>query len=235
MIVACSFVWAVQFVKEKKLFVYLIWIAFAYLWHHSCLLLIPVYLLAFSKSKWNNSFYNLIILIICIYIGSNPSWISIMTRFSNVLTFIGYDHYSMMMDELTDQSLMSGYGLFGPRMLMILFSYVLVIVYYPSMCKYHNDKMVDLYFKLAFIGMCSFYLLNSTGVIFRRPVQYFEIFTLPMIAYTLAYLKNRNQSIPFLMLAISSCAFVYLQIYSESNLPETEQTFSLYKFFFFQS
>lgn len=235
MIVACSFIWSIQFVKDKKIVYYLVWIACAYLWHRSSLILIPIYLLAYSRIKWSNTFLNICLLVICIYVGSNPSWIGLMSRFSNLLSFIGYDHYAEIMDELTDGSLMYGHGLFGPRMLMILLSYVMVIVYYPSVCKYfNNDKMVDFYFKLAFIGICLFYLFDSTGVVFRRPVQYFEIFTLPMIAYTLAYLKNKSHTIPFLLLMISSCAYLFLQIYAESNLPATEQTYSLYNFFFFQ-
>ena len=233
MIAACAFVWGAQFIPQKNWKMYLVFLIWAYLWHHSSLMLAPVFLLCLDKTVWDNKWLNFVILGICFTLGQTPTWINIMSRFSGLLTFMGYEHYTNMMGELLDQSEFTSHG-FGPRMIIVFISYLFIIYYYPKTRKYFNDINLDVYFKLAFIGICGFYLFDSTGVEFRRPVQYFEIFTLPVLGYTLYYLKHHPTfTLQYLILLTATSSFVFLQCYADFNSPVESRVASLYQFFFY--
>ncbi len=231
-IAACSFVWAVMFIQNKRLFPYLIWLAFAYTWHHSALLLLPVFLLAYDKSTWNRPWLNIGILGICLILGNTPTWVASITQLGDILQLLGYQNYADNLEEITNTNNYVRFT-FGPRMFVNMTGYILVLFYYPKVRAYFEQSTIDIYFKLFFIGICAYYLFVNTNQLFLRPVIYFTIFAIPMIAYTLTYLYKSRRLLAFAIMLFSTMTFTYLCCFADAGLPETYRTSYLYQFYQF--
>ena len=160
-----------------------------------------------------------------------PVWVSLVERFGDAISFIGYDYYAGKLDKLVDIEKFKSYS-FGPRKIVIFIVYLFSIYYYPYYRKYFINGKFDLYFKLFFIGVCAYYLFDNTIVIFRRPVRYFDIFALPIVGYTLSYLKYSKRSLYRIMFA-SSISFLYLQCVADISVQESLRKSSLFQFYFF--
>lgn len=231
MIAACIFVWASLFIENKRFIPYIFAIILAYFFHHSALILIPIFLLSYDKTIWKNKWICLAIVVICFVLGNMPSWIFLLDRISMLLSFIGYDYYAVQMDDLLNVENFVTYT-FGPRKFAILVSNCFAIYFYPKIRKfYEQDVFLDICFKLFFIGVCAYLLFDNTIVVFRRPTQYFTIFSIPMLGYTLAYLKKSKQIVWFAIMLLLCSSFIYLQCYSEIGMPEQLRRSSLYQFY----
>lgn len=230
LVAASIFVFAATKIPSGKWKSFLLLLLIAFTWHHSVVILLPLYLLRYDKLIWDKKMINLIILFACLIIGNIPTWIGIMIRLGSFFEFIGYDYYAENLSSLTDIDKMSSYN-FGPRKLTLLACNLFVVVLYPRVRTLIADKSkIDLFFKLSFIGMCLYYLFDNTLVFFRRPVEYFTIFLLPMVGYTLYYLKiNNTRKIFYYIMLVSSCSFLLLQCYIESTKPEYERQSTLYQ------
>lgn len=231
MIAACIFVYSTQFIRDRKLVKYLLCMALAYLWHHSSLMLVPIYFLTYDKSTWSNNKINLSVFIACIILGHNPLWISGLSNIGALISGLGYDNYADALDILTDSNETTAFT-FGPRLIATLVTYAIVIWLYPKVCKYFNSRTVNLVFKLFFIGACSYWLLVNTNMIFRRPVAYFTIFALPAIGYSLSYLYRMKKYIILIILLLASMSFTYLSCYIDSGKPINDRGSYLYEFYF---
>ena len=226
-LVACSFIWATKYILEKKKVHYLIWVAVAYLMHHSVLLLVPIFLLAYDKTKWTNTKLNISIFIFCILIGNVPFWINKVLVFSNLLSWMGYDNY---LENLTDSDTFRSFN-FGPRMIVVLATYIFCIINYNKVSLYFKDRAFDLYFKLFMIGCCGYYLFINTTLVFLRPIEYFTIFALPVCTYTLMYLKRKN-ALYFYLMVFCAMAFTFLSCYADYNVAEEDRRMQLFQFCF---
>lgn len=226
-LVACSFIWATKFIIEKKKVHYLIWVAIAYQMHHSVLLLVPTYFLVYDKTKWNKMKLNILVFVFCFFMGNTPYWIGKVMVFSDVLTWMGYDNY---LSNLTDADTFRSFN-FGPRMIVVLSTYIFCIINYNKVSLYFKDRAFDLYFKLFMIGCCGYYLFINTTLVFLRPIEYFTIFALPVCAYTLIYLKRKN-ALYFYVMAFCAMAFTFLSCYADNNVIEEERRMQLFQFCF---
>ncbi len=231
-IAACSFMWAAMFIQNKRLLPYLIWLAFAYTWHHSAFLLLPVFLLAYDKSIWNRPLLNISILGVCLFLGNIPTWVASITQLSDILQLLGYQNYVDNLEEITNTNNYVRFT-FGPRMFVNMTGYILVLLYYPKVREYFEQSNIDIYFKLFFIGICAYYLFVNTNQLFLRPVIYFTVFAIPMIAYTLTYLYKSRKVLAFAIMLLSTMTFTYLCCFADAGLPEHNRTSYLYQFYQF--
>ena len=230
MIAACTYLFAVRFISKKRLFPFLLCAAFAYLWHHSSLIMLPFFLLGYSHFVWDKTWLNITIFVLCVIIGNTPTWVNGLEQISPMLAFLGYDYYVDMMDKVLDTSNAKVFDI-GPRFLMTFLSYLLVIIFYPKARKSFNSPLLDIFFKLFFIGACIYYLFINLGVLFLRPVLYFTIYALPVTAYVLCYLKNKN-NLFFLLLILTTMTFTYISCYSDYRAPMVDRKSYLYQFYF---
>ena len=231
MIAACTYFWGTRFINEKKISSFIICGIFAYLWHHSSIIFFPCFLFAFSHLVWNKTWINLSLFITCVVVGLTPTWVDLLNRFTPALAMLGYDNYSDMMGQLLDPTNGTSFNV-GPRYLFAVFSYVLVIFYYPKARKFFNSPIFDLYFKFFLIGCCLYYLLVNVGMIFLRPVLYFSIFSLPVTAYILVYLQKTKNYLLFVLLLMFTMTYTYISCMSDAGLPEAERRSYLYHFYF---
>lgn len=230
-IVACSFVFACKYIVDRNWKAYFIWVAIAYTMHTSALFLAPFYFLICDKTIWNKTWVNIGIFIVCVVIGMTPTFVDNLTRLGGLLSFIGYDYYSDMMSDITDSSNFRSYSI-GPRMIVNICTYVICILLYRKVRLWVNSEKFDFMFKLFFIGTCGYYLFVNTSGIFLRPMYYFQIFALPLTAYTLCYLKMNRKNIIYLLLIIFSLSYNFLSCYADSDAQKEDQRSQLYQFCF---
>lgn len=230
-IVACSFVFACKYIVDRNWKAYFIWVAIAYTMHTSALLLIPFYFLIFDKTIWNKTWVNIGLFIACVVIGMTPTFVDNLTRLEGLLSFIGYDYYSDMMSDITDSSNFRSYNI-GPRMIVNICTYITCILLYGKVRLWVNSEKFDFMFKLFFIGICGYYLFVNTSGLFLRPMYYFQIFALPLTAYTLCYFKMKRKNIMYLSLIIISLSFTFLSCYADSKAKLEDRRSQLYQFCF---
>lgn len=231
-IVMCFFIFAIEFIQQRKLLLYIISIILASLIHKSAYLLIPIYFLLWKPFKWGqNRTITLIILALAIAIGSTPTWLSLINKLESFLAFIGYDYYSENIQRITEEAHRS--VSWGPSRLGNLFITLFILWYYPNTKKYYvYDKQLPYYFILFFIGACLYNLFVNTSHIFLRPIEYLTIFKLPLTAYLLIYLQKSNQKLSFYLLAMIAFTYIYFEIYKASLITNPFEDFTSYKFFF---
>ena len=231
-VVACFFLFFSQYIQKKKLWKYLLCVALGYLIHSSAVILVPIFFLVYDKYVWNRTWVTISIFITCIIIGQTPMFVSQINNLDVLLSFIGYDYYSDLMDKFTDVSNFRSFNI-GPRMIVNLVTYFICILCYKQASKYYNSPYFDLVFKLYFIGVCWYCLFVNTLGIFLRPNYYFIIFALPMTAYTLNYLCKMRRSLLYIVLLVTSLSFNYLSCYSDYKETDlTERRSQLYQFCF---
>ena len=232
-VVACFFVYAVNYIEKKKLLPYIIGVAIAFTIHRSAVMLLPFFLLGLKPIVLKNRYVNYAIVASCIFLGSNPLWISATESVSGFLQIIGYDAYSENYSNLIDITNFRDTA-WGPSRIGVLLSELIVIFYYPKIREYFSEnRKIDIYFFLFFIGVCFYNLLINTSHIFLRPVEFLTIFSLPMSAFTLYYLKITNNTIWFTTLCVLLFTYIYIEVYKSIIMPSEVLETTLYKFFFF--
>lgn len=227
-VASCIFVFSIPFIQQRKLTYFLFFICIAFLFHRSALIFLPVYLLAYDKSVWSNRLFLFATFGACITLGITPLWMARFSSISQILQIIGYDYYFDRFDQIMDTSREFA---FGPRMVFMLLQYLIVIYFYPKCRNYFPDSLIDINFKLFFMGICGYYLFINTNLLFLRPTENFTVFAIPMIGYTLAYL-SRNRRLFFLLLLISAASHTYISCLSDANKRKDERRSCLYQFYF---
>lgn len=228
-IVACAFLFFSRYILNKKLLHYLIWIAVCYSMHHSVLILIPFYLLAYDRTIWNKTYLNVTIFLTCLYLGNNLAWTSNISNFAKLFEITGYNTY---FDELTDSSNYVSFSV-GPRLIVGVIVHLFNIFLYKTICKWKNNDTWNLWFKLYFIGICGYYLFMNTSHVFLRPFEYFSIFSCCIVGFTMLYLKIVKSNL-FILYAVVALSYTMLSCFIENRLPVEEGHNIIYQFFFVQ-
>lgn len=230
MVVACSFIWATQFIINREFKKYALWVFVCSFIHQSVWILLPVYFLNRAKGKWNNSVAQFSILFICILLGNVPSWITLMSNVSGLLDFLGYEKFSSQMDYLVSSEAMNDYN-WGPRMLSTLAVYSIIILFNDRAKRFLDSQRFNLFYKIFFIGICLSFLFCNTSI-FNRPVDYLILFSLPVCGYTLYYFKETKRTDLFYLLIFCSAFYVIVSCFTESRMPEDMRNSYLYQFCF---
>ncbi|WP_409029135.1 EpsG family protein [Gracilimonas sediminicola] len=209
MIVACMFVFAVQFIKERKFIPYLILLMAAATIHKSAVLLIVFYFFP-RKDIYSYRYLNIILLGTSFYIGLNPNWLSATSIVEQILSIIGYEWYSQNLELLIEKKEILKVG---PRRILIMALVLVNIWYAPRIKKYFSNTNYLIYFNFMFTGALLYNLFSNASHIFLRPVEYLNIFTILTTAYLLYYFKpQRNYIVSKRFLVVISIVFLYLAI-----------------------
>ena len=235
-LVECFFVAVTAYYCNNKSLKSLIWsivlVLLASFIHRSAVVLVALLLLAMINIPLKNRLINIGVVVACLVIGSTPYWINMnSTDISEILSLMGYDHYSMIYEDMVEMADFKETA-FGPLRLMTLFVDLAIIWFYPKIREmYVDDKALGVFFVFFFFGVCAYNFFANTNILFLRPVGYLTIFRLPMTAYLLCYLKRANKSWFAIM-----CLFVFTYALVEvlkSGILGVKET-NLYHFFFFQ-
>lgn len=222
----------------RNFIIYFLIVLLSLLIHRSAIILIPVYLLTFAaethfgmKRRWTIS-----ILVACVALGIYPIWFKLFTFMPGLLKAIGYNIYNQ--DILIKDLLLNGnfrWQNFGPSRVGLLVIDVLILWYYPRVRSYFSsDKLLPMFFLLAFIGMCGENLLMNTAHYVLRPTEYFLIFVMIMNGYTITYLWRNERRLLALLYVLIMVSYAIIAVYKGvyRATPVTEPF--VYQFFFLQ-
>ena len=232
-VVVCAFVPMTLLILQRKAIPYVVCVALLYTIHHSALMLLPLYLFAYVKVDIKDSKVLIIIFLSCIILGVKPLWLSLFENFNNVLNVIGYEKYSKHLHEMIE----SGGDIvrWGPCRISVLIVDSICIWYYSEVKKHFSaDKMLPLYFTLAFVGICMENILINTNGIVLRSVQFMLVFVLILSAYTIEYFRQSKKWLPFGALCLCSFTYSYIVILKAVFVPSKILSASLYDFFFLE-
>lgn len=229
MVAACMFVFAVKYIKDRKLLPYVITILLAATIHRSAIVLLIFYFIP-QKDYFRNRILNMGLLVATVFIGMNPAWLQSVEFVEQLLAFIGYERYSEQLDLMVEYRREMN---FGPRRLSVLALYGLNIWFAPRLKEFFSETNYLIYFNFMFVGALLYNLFANTSHIFLRPVSYFTIFSILTTAYLLYYLKPEKKNIVTLRFAIVfivAISYLTFSIFSESISSGIDYT--NYKFFF---
>lgn len=203
-IAACIYVFSVQFIVNKKFAKFLITILLAIGFHRASIILIVTYpLLCGGKDLSMKRFFQLSLLVI---IGLlTITHFDVLTRvlpmihdLTDILEYVGYARYSE--SRLVNLGERTSWGI-GLYVFMILDA--LIILQSDQLKAYYNNKRFIIYYNLYYWGMIlQLFLMNN--LVLARPVRFFRVFKLLMIAYYLNYLYKQGSSSKGLFLFLCS-------------------------------
>ena len=193
-IAVCLFVYSIQFIEEKKPFLYLPLILLATLFHRSAIILLPFYfigkidLFRFKLVPW--IVYFIAYYMQQQYIDMDSSFIN--RNFDVVASFLGYeDVYSVdtSLEKITfKEGESSGLGV----ILNNANNFLILALMQPAK-RFYNSNWFTILSNLFLIGLFGVTAFSGI-VVLLRPFGYFSLFKGIIMAYLLQYLffkKNR--------------------------------------------
>ncbi len=217
MVAASIFVYACVYIHERKLWKYCIAIFVGSLFHHSALMLLPIYLLAYADkllAKINSKRIILLcVFIVCVILGFTPSFQSVISYIETLSEVAGYTNYTDRVGEFLSGDYTEEAHNFG----LMMMSYFLVgcfIIWYGPMLKENYEERIplfNLWYFLAVAYACSFFLIVNISHIFIRPVMYllpFQLIIASLLLWKLYEDKTlRNAAIAFTAVIWMECGW----------------------------
>ena len=230
-VVVCAFVPMTLLIRQRKWLAYLVCVALLCAIHKSALILVPLYAFGYFTIKVKDGKVPLLILLLCVILGLNPIWLSLFHNISDMLALIGYSKYAALIDNMVNggMQVMS----WGPNRISILLIEVVCLWYYSKVkAHFDSDKMLPLYFSLAFVGICLENLLANTNGVVLRVVQFMLVLVLILNAYTLEYFRQTKQWKQLALFSIVLFSYAYVVIFKAVYMPSKVIVPSLYNLFF---
>lgn len=234
--VACFFVYIISYLcynkSTKGFIISAICMLVSVGFHKSAVILLPLLFLCLLNIHLTKRTLNIGILIACVVIGMTPYWIGGYSGdISELLVLLGYEHYSETYEEMVTEADFRQFA-WGPLRISAFIMDLFIIWFFPKIKEcYATDKMLNSFFLFYFIGACAYNLFANTNLLFLRPIMYFQLFKLPMVAYLLCYLAHRK-SIWFYFVAFLEYTYAMIDVLKSGLLGEKE--YNLYHFFFLQ-
>ncbi len=227
-IASCIFVLAtVGLIDGKKLWHYFAWIAVAFFFHKSSLLLVPLVLMKLYNRK-PRMYIALAALFVSVYIGQTGLLDAAFGRAESVLMLLDYEEYAENFElTLAADATVTSYG---PRRIVLLASFILIVLFSEKMDSFFKqDKFYRLSFLFFMVYACTNELLIGKTSLLTRPFLYFMPFFLISSGYLLCYLKRMNKNAWYVISLVVLCAFSMLNSLAEFRVPDEV---GLYKFIF---
>lgn len=237
MIVACGFLWACRFISEKKLFAYILFILIGSMIHQSALLLVPFYFFIDRLRLTDKRTVLIAVLLGCVIAGQTPAFKGLAGYAEMIAGATNYDDKAEEISELltsgqTDEALS-----FGLMMMSYLLIPIFIIWFGRDLEEKYGDQIpcFNIWFNMAYIYACGYFLVCNISHYFIRPVMYFSLFQMVMAAMTLRYLWLEYKRYGLKQVAaLAFCCVIAVNtvwdVYKSSGKPFESTT---YKLFFF--
>lgn len=190
MTAACFFIWFSKFIVERKLLKYVVCVFIASCFHHSALILLPLYLIPPGFTLSDKPKMMTAIFLACVMLGFTPQFNNVVPYIENLAVLFGYSGYESRVSVfLTDASAQEALS-FGPMMLSYLLTALAIIWFGPLIRRKYlaDSELLNLWYNLSFVYACAYFLIANTSHFFIRPVQYLEfsqMMTAALLLYTL--------------------------------------------------
>lgn len=231
-IAVCAFACLIPYIKDHKLFRYVIAILLISLIHKSALICLPLFFLGYIKDFHSRTKLTISLFIISIIVGVGVPSIDFLPL-QEIANFIGYDNYNIEMTLSGDTTYAAGWG---PRRLSMVIVDFFIIYYFPIIRKRYNlSDIWTVFFTFFFIGSCLYNVVSGISGFLVRPLNYLLIFRIHLVGLLLYYTYYKDRSV-FLLLLLFACTFTLIGVYSGYQNPADYAAEScLYKFFFFEN
>ncbi len=194
MIVASMFVYSSRYIVDKKPWHYAAFILLGSTIHQSCYMLIPFYFIPNRLALANSRGMMLSIFTFCFLAGQTPAFQSFVGYAESLAHLSGYDGYADRVGAMLRQGQTEEALAFGPMMLSYLLTAYVLIWFGPWLKKQYAGRIpyFDLWYNLAFFYAGAYFLICNISHIFIRPVMYFELFQMVMVAMLLYALWSKR-------------------------------------------
>lgn len=190
MIAFFIFLYAIQFIIERKFIKYCFWITICVFFHYSAVILYPCYLLTYIKKEWITNTFILQFLISAITIIYGEQITNFLLESS--LQLISNSMYGGYASRITSLTMDIGRG---TALLLIMISDLLIISISKTLLKHYSDKHIQIYYLLFLIGSCLEHMFYKNILLSRIPVFWVNIRFIIIafaIHYFFKYWKNNN-------------------------------------------
>lgn len=230
----CIWLYALKFIDLKKPYIYFFICVLLFMIHRSSVILFIFYPLLRNGTDYFKSIKLQLVLFFSAFIIRDV-FSNLIMRIEPLINFytsmLGdglYDSYNMenLIDRVTD-----GSGGSGIAMYFKIGLHFLIILYSARLKKYFNSKRFIIIYFFFFLGLLTTYIFPEGAISLTRPFRYFYIFQPIMYAYFLFYLyKNKNTETNYIL--FYGIIVVFLLIFVLSQYMATEDSHSLYQFYF---
>lgn len=230
----CAFVFIIEYIVNKRIWLYIIGVSLCVLVHKSAILLFPFYFLLqkplFPTNKWIGAGC----IVLCTLIGMTPTWISSIGWIEGVLEFLEYDSYTSQFDEIMEDT--DNYRAWGPSRAGLWGLYLLTAWTYLTLrTNFRFEKRYDIYFTCFFWGNCLYELFANTSQIFIRPLHYFLALSIVVVPICIFYSKRAKKDVLYRSLCVLAFFNTFWwTIKAFLNGGKGENAFEVYTFFFMQ-
>lgn len=199
MIAASIFVYATRDIVRHKLLRYVVLIFLASMFHHSAIMLYPIYLVRYVPRKFydiaNYRLSCICIFLLCFILGRTPQFSGYFQYFEAIANFSDYEGYSDQLAEVMDGGIDDKFN-FGLMQASWLFTSLFTIVFGQQLKNFYKPRIpyfCILYF-FSYLYACFYFLIQNAGIALLRPVMYLEYFHLIMISLLLYYYYVQKKS-----------------------------------------
>lgn len=176
-------------IEDRKLLRYFFVLYLLSFIHKSALLLILFYpVFNYGKPLFKNFYIQLLVWILCIFIGNNGLWLSLMKYFDSISNLLGYNYetkevitYMKSFDDVN----------FGIRSLIRYILIICSMCYSKKLFETNPDIRFYFFYNVFFIAICSDALFSGARI-FLRAFFYTQPFIMVVYAFLLSYLFNSN-------------------------------------------
>lgn len=209
-LVWCLFVYAVPFIKQKKIVPYMLCVAIGFTFHKTALLLIPLYFVFKSgKDYFRNISFQLVLLFMSLLLSGVSVWSQYLQNIDIILNFIGLgDRY----DNVENVLALDEEYVYGPRTWLVFLLNIILILYCKKIKEAFPSSAISIYYNLYFIGTCISLLLVGNHAL-QRPFLFFINMNVIVFSYLMMYLwkyggkSNLHTAVFLLIIAIQLLNF----------------------------
>ncbi len=205
--VALIFLASIPLLEQRKFIPFAVIILLCMTLHKSAWLLLAGCAIPFMTKFDGHRKAFLLVFIVCVLLGFKPVWLSGLSYCANVVDLLGYSSYHVWLDPLLEKNFaMQG---IGPLRMIKLLLGVIVIWCYPTVKRqFPGDRLLPIYYSLAFVAVCYENLTLNTSFFLQRPSDYLFIFTLIMVAYVVHVFLQKRCYWKMTMVLMCVCAYV---------------------------
>jgi len=229
----CIWLFSLNYIIEKRFWLYIFWCLVAFLFHRSAIILIVFYPILRNGIDYFKSIpLQLGLLIIAfimkeIFFDIVMNFSAVIELYTNLLGNEMYENYYNIEDLLDNYKQSGGTGL---AYLFGIAVNVLIILYSNKLKKFYNNKRFNIAYFLYFVGILIAYLFPIGFISFTRPFRYLFIFEAIMLAYFCYYLyKSNNVSKRLIMTVV---ILGYLGIFYLSQIFANADSHIWHQFYF---
>jgi hypothetical protein len=219
-IVVCIFIYAIKFIKEKKIISYFLFVLLGFFIHKSALILIVFYpLLINEKDFFKSRILQLVLFTFALVMKGFDKWLIYLEKIDSIILIFGYDNYSYKYIE--NETIKAGTNI--GFWIFILID-VIIILYSRKLKNFFKSTNFLIFYNLYFVGrILSLLFLGS--IVLQRPFLYLTSMKLIIASYLLYYLwiyfkRSINGVVFFTIIFCYLLLFIALIYRGESNMAQ---------------